>query len=72
MELVCEERWSHLAFVNERPASERSTTSSEFIGYMVDHVADMQPLYGDNIVSNRSIAGGRKLIPMRTVSSDTF
>ena len=48
MELVCEERWSHLAFVNERPASERSTTSSEFIGYMVDRVADMQPLYGDN------------------------
>ena len=31
-ELVCEERWSHLAFVNERPASERTTTSSGFIG----------------------------------------
>lgn len=46
-ELVCEERWSRLAFVNERPASERSTTSSEFIGYMVDRVTDVKPLFGD-------------------------
>ena len=46
-ELVCEERWSHLAFVNERSASERSPTSSEFIGYMVDRVTDVKPLYDD-------------------------
>ena len=46
-ELVCEERWPHLAFVNERPASERSTTSSEFIGYMVDRVTDVKGLYED-------------------------
>ncbi len=47
-ELVCEERWSHLAFVNERTASERSTTSSEFIGYVVDRVTDVKPLYDDD------------------------
>jgi len=37
--LFCEERWSRLAFVNERPASERFTTSSGFIGYASGHQA---------------------------------
>ena len=46
-ELICEERWSHVEFVNERPASERSTPSSEFIGYMVDRVRDAPGLYDD-------------------------
>ena len=45
-ELVCEELWSHLAFVNERSASERSTKCSEFIGYMVDRVTEK--LYGQS------------------------
>ena len=48
VELVCERRWSHLAFLNARPASERSTMSSEFIGYMINRVTDVKPLYGDN------------------------
>ena len=46
-ELICEERWSHLAFVQERSASERSSESSEFIGYMVDRVGDVKGLFGD-------------------------
>ena len=49
--LFCEERWSRLAFVNERPASERFTTSSGFIGYMVDRVTDAKLLYDDVKVS---------------------
>ena len=46
-ELICEERWSHLAFVQERSASERSSESSEFIGYMVDRVGDVKGLFDD-------------------------
>jgi hypothetical protein len=45
-ELVCEERWSHLAFVNEPTASERSTASSE-----VDRVTDVKGLYEDDKTS---------------------
>ena len=46
-ELIYEERWSHVEFVGERSASERSTASSEFIGYMVDRVRDGPGLYDD-------------------------
>ena len=51
-ELICEERWTHSAMVQERLASERSSVSGEFIGFMIDNVRDLKGLYDDGKIQN--------------------
>ena len=46
-ELICEERWTHSAKVNARSASERTSVSGAFVGFMVDNVRDLKGLYDD-------------------------